>query len=97
MSSSLSYVLLILPPAETLSGYIIALNISGKKEDYIENIALHWMNKKIRAYDFIFVTECYFCEALTEKYLLLLKSPIYFLRLSVPSVYQKYKVTIRIL
>ena len=35
---------------------------------------------------------CYFCEALTEKYLLLLKSPIYFLRLSVPSVYQKYKV-----
>ena len=36
---------------------------------------------------------CYFCEALTEKYLLLLKSPIYFLRLSVPSVYQKYRVT----
>ena len=48
----------------------------------------------LKIYDFIsfLLYKCYFCEALTEKYLLLLKSPIYFLRLSVSSVSQKYKV-----
>ena len=49
--------------------------------------------KNFRLYFIFLIYVCYFCEALTEKYLLLLKSPIYFLRLSVPSVYQKYKLT----
>ena len=40
--------------------------------------------KKTRMYFVLFCYKCsHFCEALTEKYLLLLKSPIYSLRLSV--------------
>ena len=53
--------------------------------DIHEEIFSKW--EKTRMYFIIFSYKCsHFCEALTEKYLLLLKSPIYFLRLSVSSI-----------